>query len=106
MPRNVPGVEFYDCAASAEESCSIGFDLLLKSRLKTILTALWAGAALLASSASAAIRLDVFVGYDGIVTQGGFFPVMFEVSNDGPTFNAVIELIPAQFSQGQIRQVP
>src|SRR5204863_1851865 len=56
--------------------------------------------------AEAAIRLDVFVGYDGIVAQGGFFPVIFEVFNDGPAFNALIELTPAQFNQGQVRQVP
>jgi hypothetical protein len=52
-----------------------------------------------------AIRLDVFVGYDGIASQGSFFPAVFEVFNDGPTFNALIELAPTQFSQGQVRQV-
>src|SRR5436190_24048572 len=57
-------------------------------------------------AANAAVRLDVFVGYDGILTQGGFFPVVFEVFNDGPTFNAVIELTPGQFGQGQLRQIP
>src|SRR5436190_20849592 len=57
-------------------------------------------------SASGAIRLDVFVGYDGVTSQGGFFPAVFEVFNDGPTFNAVIELLPSQFNQGQLRRVP
>ena len=61
---------------------------------------------LLACNAPAAVRLDVFVGYDGILTQGGFFPVIFEVFNDGPGFKAMIELTPGQFGQGQVRQVP
>jgi hypothetical protein len=60
----------------------------------------------LALNIPAAVRLDVFVGYDGILSQGGFFPVVFEVFNDGPVFKALIELTPGQFGQGQIRQVP
>jgi hypothetical protein len=62
--------------------------------------------AVFGSNLRAAIRLDVFVGYDGIVDHGSFFPVVFEVFNDGPTFNALIELTPVQFNQGQVRQVP
>src|ERR1043166_5119312 len=54
----------------------------------------------------AAVRLDVFAGYDGILTQGGFFPVIFDVYNDGPPFNGIIELTPGQFGQGQLRQIP
>jgi len=61
---------------------------------------------LLTSNLSAAIRLDVFVGYDGILTQGGFFPVVFEVFNDGPGFKGLLELTPGQFGQGQVREVP
>src|SRR5438034_2536472 len=61
---------------------------------------------LLTTNLSAAIRLDVFVGYDGILTQGGFFPVVFEVFNDGPGFKGLLELTPGQFGQGQVRQVP
>jgi hypothetical protein len=61
---------------------------------------------LFASTLPAAIRVDVFVGYDGIVNQGSFFPAVFEVFNDGPTFKALIELSPSQFGQGQFRQVP
>src|SRR5437870_3596818 len=58
-----------------------------------------------ASNAPSAVRLDVFVGHDGIITQGGFFPVTFEVFNDGPAFNGLLELTPGQFGQGQVRQV-
>src|SRR5713101_8741668 len=61
---------------------------------------------LLTIDLSAAIRLDVFFGYDGILTQGGFFPVVFEVFNDGPTFKGLLELTPGQFGQGQVREVP
>src|SRR5947199_2835595 len=61
---------------------------------------------LLSINLSAAIRLDVFVGYDGILTQGGFFPAVFEVFNDGPSFKGLLELSPGQFGQGQVREVP
>src|SRR5437773_8568562 len=77
---------------------------MLSSRSARILT--FFILAVVIPRANAAIRLDVFVGYDGVVSQGGFFPVIFEVFNDGPAFNALIELTPAQFNQGQVRQVP
>src|SRR4051812_15744107 len=63
-------------------------------------------AKLLLATATAGVRLDLFVGYDGILTQGGFFPVVFEVFNDGPGFKGLLELTPGQFGQGQVREVP
>ncbi len=42
--------------------------------------------------ALAAIQFDVFLGYDGIVPEASWFPVVCEVKNDGPTFNGVVEL--------------
>lgn len=52
---------------------------------------------------SAAVRFDMFVGYDGIVPQGSWFPVAFEVQNDGAPFTAVVELTPGQFNSSQTR---
>lgn len=51
----------------------------------------------------AAVRFDMFVGYDGIVPQGSWFPVAFEVQNDGAPFTAVVELTPGQFNSSQTR---
>jgi len=53
--------------------------------------------------ARAAVRFDVFLGYDGILPEASWFPVVCEVFNDGPSFNAIFELSPGQYSQGQSR---
>src|SRR6267378_2132053 len=47
--------------------------------------------------ACAAVRFDVFLGYDGILPQASWFPVAFEIQNDGPSFNGVVEISPGQF---------
>ena len=57
-------------------------------------------------STQAALQFDVFLGYDGIVPPRGWFPIMCELHNDGPSFNAIIEVSGEQFSQGQVRRVP
>lgn len=36
-------------------------------------------------------QFDVFVGFDGVVTEANWFPVVCEVRNEGPTFNATFE---------------
>lgn len=36
-------------------------------------------------------QFDVFVGFDGVVTEANWFPVVCEVRNEGPTFNASFE---------------
>src|SRR6185503_16587154 len=65
---------------------------------------LWALAILLmVPSLPAAVRFDVFIGYDGILPEANWFPVACEVHNDGPSFKAVFEVSPAQFNQGQTR---
>lgn len=51
----------------------------------------------------AAVRFDMFVGYDGIVPVGSWFPVAFEVQNDGPAFTATVEISPGQFNATQDR---
>jgi hypothetical protein len=54
-------------------------------------------------SLRAAVRFDMFVGYDGIVPQGSWFPIAFEAQNDGPAFTATIEVTPGQFNSAQTR---
>jgi hypothetical protein len=55
--------------------------------------------------ARGAVRFDVFVGYDGVVPEASWFPVICEVQNDGPSFNALFELIAGQYNQGQTRRM-
>ena len=55
--------------------------------------------------APAALQFDVFLGYDGIVPEASWFPVVCEVKNDGPSFNAMIEVAPGNYNGGQIRRV-
>jgi hypothetical protein len=54
-------------------------------------------------SAQAAVRFDVFLGYDGILPEASWFPVVCEVQNDGPTFNARVEIASSQYQSGQRR---
>jgi hypothetical protein len=56
--------------------------------------------------AHAALQFDVFMGYDGMVREAGWFPVAVEVHNDGPSFNAVVELSASGFGNEQLRRVP
>ena len=63
---------------------------------------------LLATAARAEVRFDVFYGFgvgtgDGVVREAAWFPVICEVQNDGPAFNAVIQLTGGAFGQGQPR---
>ena len=48
----------------------------------------------------AGVRFDVFLGYDGLVPQANWFPVVCEVHNDGPSFQAVVEVSSGQFGAG------
>ena len=54
------------------------------------------------SPAGAAVRFDVFIGHDGIVPEASWFPVTFEIYNDGPSFTGTVEISPNQ-SQTQTR---
>lgn len=52
--------------------------------------------------ARAEIQFDVFVGYEGNIRAGGWHPLGFEVFNDGPSFEGVIEVTASHFGgQGQ-----
>jgi hypothetical protein len=56
----------------------------------------------------AAPQFDVFLGYDGIVPEGSWFPVACEIKNDGPSFMGVVEVSSEGYGQrqGQVRRVP
>ena len=57
-------------------------------------------------TASAAMQFDLHVGYEGKIHEASWFPIVCEVHNDGPSFNAVIEVWGGQFgSRDQIREV-
>lgn len=64
---------------------------------------------LLAVPARAKIQFDVFGGYGdaggGVVRAGGWYPVAIEVFNDGPSFDAVIEISGGQFGS-QTERIP
>ncbi|MDB6065354.1 MAG: hypothetical protein JWR26_1562 [Pedosphaera sp.] len=55
--------------------------------------------------AKAAIQFDVFLGYDFIVPEATWFPIVCEVKNDGPAFTGVIEVSSGSFNQSQTRRV-
>jgi len=56
-------------------------------------------------ASSAALQFDVFLGYDGVIPEATWFPVVCEIKNDGPSFNGVIELNGGSFNQGQVQKV-
>ena len=68
----------------------------------------WAAALLLLAAPAgqaAGPRFDVFPGYNYIVPDQGWFPITCEVQNDGPSFNAIIEVSAEQVGRGQTRRV-
>ncbi len=59
-----------------------------------------------APAARADLQFDVFVGYDQILPEHSWFPITCELHNDGPSFNAVIEVTAGDWGGGQIRRFP
>ena len=72
---------------------------------------LWLAACLAcAAPLSAQLNFDVFVGHglgvaDSTVTEASWFPVTCEIQNDGPSFNAWVEITGGQFGNGQTRRI-
>jgi len=67
-----------------------------------LLLVLWVPA-----SAQAALQFDVFLGYDGIVPEASWFPVVCEAKNDGAPFKGTIEVtIGSSFNDEQTRLLP
>jgi hypothetical protein len=56
--------------------------------------------------ARAAIQFDVLPGYESTIHEAAWFPITCEINNDGPSFNAIIEVSGGQFGGEQVRQVP
>ena len=62
-----------------------------------LVISLWFGTAALSR---AALQFDVFLGYDGLIPEASWFPVVCEVKNDGPSFTGTVE-IKGSYSQDQ-----
>jgi hypothetical protein len=56
-----------------------------------------------AGAVHAAPQFDVFLGYDSLVPEASWFPVVCEIKNDGPPFKGRIEISEGRFDQGQSR---
>ena len=50
------------------------------------------------------VQFDVFLGYDGIVPEASWFPVVCEVKNDGPSFIGTVEVNGGNNNPGQLRR--
>src|ERR1043166_2612017 len=74
-------------------------------RLSFKLRALCLLAVSFCAASHAALQFDVFLGYDLVVPEATWFPVVCEIKNDGPSFNGVIELNGAGLVQGQSHRV-
>ncbi len=57
-------------------------------------------------NAQAALRFDVFLGYDGTVREASWFPIVCEIQNDGAPFAGVIEVTPAGYGKGNTQRLP
>lgn len=51
------------------------------------------------------LQFDVFLGYDGIVPEATWVPIVCEIKNDGPSFNGMVEVSGGNLEQGQTRQL-
>jgi hypothetical protein len=82
--------------------------VMRRAALSSCRCALSLGLALFSAAwtARAALQFDVFLGYDDILPERSWFPITCELHNDGPSFNAVIELTAEEFGRGQTRRVP
>jgi hypothetical protein len=59
------------------------------------------------SSSRADLQFDVFPGYDTAVREAGWFPMAFEIFNDGPSFNGVVSISSgAGMGSGQETRIP
>ena len=74
-------------------------------RFRSRTLALWLGAFLGgALPCWGALQFDVFLGYDGIVPQACWFPVVCEIKNDGPAFVGTVELTGGRGTEQQVRR--
>lgn len=59
----------------------------------------------LVHDARAALQFDAFPGFGSTIHQAEWFPITFEIHNDGPSFNGIIEVRP-HGNQDQVRRIP
>ncbi|HWD20393.1 MAG TPA: hypothetical protein VHB20_14050 [Verrucomicrobiae bacterium] len=74
-----------------------------KSMVVSVLAALFF---CLVPSARAVLQFDVFLGFDDLVPERSWFPITCELYNDGPAFNAVIEVSAGGLNTTPLRRVP
>lgn len=55
--------------------------------------------------ARAVLQFDVFLGYDGVVPEASWFPVVCEIKNDGPGFVGIVEISSGRFNESQTRRL-
>jgi hypothetical protein len=55
--------------------------------------------------ARAVLQFDVFLGYEGVVPEASWFPVVCEIKNDGPTFVGVVEVSADRYGESQTRRL-
>lgn len=54
----------------------------------------------------AAVRFDVFLGYDGTVREAAWFPITCELQNDGLPIKGFIEVAASAYGKGQTQRLP
>src|SRR3989475_12398418 len=91
------------CSARSGVRLSPAESTFRRARIK--LRALCLLVASFCTAAHAALQFDVFLGYDLVVPEATWFPVVCEIKNDGPSFNGVVELSGAGLVQGQSHRV-
>jgi len=72
----------------------------------------WVGLCWITAGAQADLQFDAFLGYgsqptgmDGVVREAGWFSVGCEIFNDGPGFDAVVEVVNADGAAEQMRSL-
>src|SRR5262245_39082973 len=59
----------------------------------------------LGASESDLLQFDVFLGYEGVIPQASWFPLICEIKNDAAPFVGAIEIAPANNNPGFTRRV-
>ena len=71
------------------------------SRLRLVRLLCGGFLACLCLTARAVPQFDVFLGYDGLVREASWFPVVCEIKNDGLPISGVVEISPGNYGKGQ-----
>jgi hypothetical protein len=82
--------------------------MLVIGRVLVVMVGLWVGCVSSAGQTAVQTTLsqfDVFPGYDGVVPEASWFPIVCEVKNDGPAFNGLIELTSGDYNPGQTHRL-